>query len=67
MALAVFSCKLQTERKTLEKSSIKRYYSNDSLFILKEFLNGKNLQTLQGANQNSPDETGSNSDLLVTE
>jgi len=34
---------------------------------LKEFLNAKKLRTLQGANQNSPDKSGSNSDLLERE
>jgi len=40
----------------------------DSLFITKEFLNAKKLQTLQGANQNSPRfYRGSDNDLLVRE
>jgi hypothetical protein len=39
----------------------------DSLFITKEFLNAKKLQILQGANQNSPDKSGSDNDLLVRE
>jgi len=34
---------------------------------LEEFLNAKKLRTLQGANQNSPDKSGSNSDLLERE
>jgi len=38
----------------------------DSLFIDKEFLNAKKLRTLQGANQNSSDESESDNDLLGT-
>jgi len=39
--------------------------TKDSLFIDKEFFATRKLRTLQSANQNSPDKSGSDSDLLL--